>query len=323
MDEVLGGADRQVVHHLQAAGDDPGSDDLGHCPAGVLDAVEAGQQHPRHLGLGQQLDGDFGDDAEHAFGAGEQCQQVETGAVQGIAAEGQAFALDREDFHLEQVVHGQAVLEAVHATGVLGDIAADGAGNLRGRVRRVVQAVGRGRLGDGQVAHAGLHTGEAALRVDFENAVEPRHHQQDAFGQWQGAARQAGTGAASHHRHATLVAKPEQRLHLLQALGQHHQQRHRAVGREAVAFIGLEVFLAVQDLEVRQGSAQRLQQRRPVHVGQRAIDAFVVQDIHRLTRQRFLLLLAKRSPLQPARGSRRGRVRGELVLPVFAAGTGY
>jgi hypothetical protein len=54
--------------------------------------------------------------------------------LSGIAAQHQALALDREDVHLEQVVHGQAVLQAVHATGVFGDVAADGAGDLRGRV---------------------------------------------------------------------------------------------------------------------------------------------------------------------------------------------
>ena len=82
VDEVFGGADGQVVHHLQAAWDNAGGDDIGDRAAGLLDAVEAGQQHPRDLGLGQELDGDFGDDAKHAFGAGEQRQQVEAGAIQ-------------------------------------------------------------------------------------------------------------------------------------------------------------------------------------------------------------------------------------------------
>jgi hypothetical protein len=55
VDEVLGGADRQVVHHLQAAGNDAGGDDVGHCAAGLFDRVEAGQQHPATWGLGSSL----------------------------------------------------------------------------------------------------------------------------------------------------------------------------------------------------------------------------------------------------------------------------
>ncbi|MCY1385138.1 hypothetical protein D9M69_734820 [compost metagenome] len=84
MDKVFGGANRQVIHHLQATRDDAGSDDVAYGTTGLLHRVEAGQQDPRHLWLGQQLDGHFGDDAEHAFRAGEQGQQVETGTVQRI-----------------------------------------------------------------------------------------------------------------------------------------------------------------------------------------------------------------------------------------------
>ncbi|MNN60402.1 hypothetical protein D3C81_1755820 [compost metagenome] len=72
----------------------------------------------------------------------------------------------------------------------------------------------------------------------------------------------------------------QQGLHLLQALGQHHQQRHCAVGRKAVALVGLEVFGAVQNRQVRQRFTQGLQQGGQVHVRQRSIDPLVVEDVH-------------------------------------------
>ena len=181
MDEVLGGADRQVVHHLQAAGDDAGGDDVADRTTGLLHRVEGSEQHLGHLRLGQQFDRDFGDDAEHAFGAGEQRQQVEARRVQGVGAERHALAFDGEDVHLEQVMHGQPVFQAVHATGVLGDVAADGTGDLRRGVRCVIQIEGSRGLGDRQVAYTGLDAGEAPSRVDFENLVEARHDQQDAL----------------------------------------------------------------------------------------------------------------------------------------------
>lgn len=40
MDEVLGGADRQVVHHFQP-GRDTGTDQVGHRPPGAFHIVEA------------------------------------------------------------------------------------------------------------------------------------------------------------------------------------------------------------------------------------------------------------------------------------------
>ncbi len=52
VDEVLGGADRQVVHHFQATGDDAGRDDVAHRTTGLFHRVEGGQQHLGHLRLG-------------------------------------------------------------------------------------------------------------------------------------------------------------------------------------------------------------------------------------------------------------------------------
>jgi hypothetical protein len=88
------------------------------------------------------------------------------GASSASAAELDRLALDGEAAHLQHVVQRQAVLQAVHAAGVLGHVAADGAGDLAGRVGRVVQAVRRGRFADGQVAHAALHACRARQRVD-------------------------------------------------------------------------------------------------------------------------------------------------------------
>ncbi len=41
MHEFLGGMDRRPVHHLHAAGDDAGADDLGHAFAGILGARQS------------------------------------------------------------------------------------------------------------------------------------------------------------------------------------------------------------------------------------------------------------------------------------------
>ena len=43
----------------------------------------------------------------------------------------------------EHVVGGHAVFQAMHAAGILRDVAADGAGDLRGRIGRVVEALMR------------------------------------------------------------------------------------------------------------------------------------------------------------------------------------
>ena len=188
VDEVLGGADRQVVHHLEPAGDDAAGDDVAHRAAGLVDIGEARHQHLGGLGPGQQAHRDFRDHPQHAFGAGHQRQHVQPGRVEAVGADRHRLAFDGQHLELEQVVNGQAVLEAVHATGILGHVAADGAGDLRGGVRRVVEPEGRGGLGNGEIAHPGLQACGAGVGVDLENPRHARHHQQHALRQRQGTA---------------------------------------------------------------------------------------------------------------------------------------
>ncbi len=287
MNEVFCGANRQVVHHLQAAGNNARRDDIGHCTPGFFHRIERGEQHFGHLWSGQQLDRDFGDNPEHAFGAGEQGQQVEARRVQRIAAQRHGLALDGEDLDFEQVVHGQAVFEAVHAACVFRHVTADGAGDLRGRVGGVIKPVGRSRLGNSQVAHAGLYPREPRGRVYSEDLVEARHHQQHTFFQWQRAPRQAGARTACNHWHAMRVAQPQQRLHFFKVARQHHQHRRGAVSRQPVALVRPQLFGAVQYVQVGQLASQLIEQLLLVDSGQHAVNAFVVKNIHQATQHCF------------------------------------
>ena len=146
MDELLDRARGRLVHQLEARGHDPGGDDRRHRGAGADDVVERGERDLRLLRLGAELDRDLGDDGEQSFGAVDQREQVVAGAVERIAAELDDLAGDEHGAHALDVVHGEPVLEAMDAARVLGNVAADRAGDLRRGVRRVEQPVGRGRL---------------------------------------------------------------------------------------------------------------------------------------------------------------------------------
>ena len=150
--EVLHRGRHRLVHHLQPGRDDAGGDHAGHRVAGLAHVVEAGHDAARQLRLGHQLDGHLGDDGQHALAAHQHAHQVEPRGVERLGAELDRLAFHREAAHAQHVVHGQAVLQAVHAAGVLGHVAADGAGDLAGQVGRVVQAVRRRRLADGGCA---------------------------------------------------------------------------------------------------------------------------------------------------------------------------
>ena len=161
-----------AVHHLEASRDDACSNDGGHRIARFAHIVKTGHDAARQLGLGHELDGDFGDHGQHAFAANQDGQQVKARRIERIGTKGDRLTRDGVALHLDDVVHREAVFEAVHAAGVFGHVAADGAGDLTRRIGRVIQAVGGGGLRNGEVAHTGLHHGGLGQWVDVKDLVE-------------------------------------------------------------------------------------------------------------------------------------------------------
>ena len=96
-----------------------------------------GQQRHHPLGQRQHPDHHLGDDPQRALGAHEPGDQVE----RPVTLQRDQLAVGQHHLELEHVVGREAVLEAVRAAGVLGDVAADRAHLLAGRVGRVVEAV--------------------------------------------------------------------------------------------------------------------------------------------------------------------------------------
>ena len=161
---------------------------------------------------------------------------------------------------------------------------------MRGRVGRVVQAKGRRGLGYRQVAYPRLNPCSARARVDMEDFVKARHHQQQTFFQRQGTAGQPRAGPPCDHRYAHLMADAQQLLHLVEVTGQRHQQGRGAIGRQPVALVGRELFTLMQDFKLRQARLQGVQQGGFINVRQYAVDAFIVEDIHGGSRHSIIFI---------------------------------
>ena len=154
MDEFLDRMDGRPVHHLDAGRNDAGADDAADAGPGVPGVGEADQHGARAFRLLEDADRHLGDDAEQPFGTDEQAEQVVSSGIEMLAAEPDDVAIDQHDLAAQHVVGGQPVFEAVHAARVLRDIAADGAGDLRGRVGGVVEAAVGDGLGDREIGDA-------------------------------------------------------------------------------------------------------------------------------------------------------------------------
>ena len=200
-----------------------------------------------HSGLRQQLHRDLGDYTEHALRSGHERQQVEARAVERFAADLEHLALDGGDTQAQDVVNRQPILEAMHAAGVLGNVAADAACDLAGRIGRVVQAVRARRLRDGEITHAGLHTSSARERIEREDAIQLAQHEQQPFLVRSRTARQARARAARHDWHARLVTQREDSADLRFGLRQSDQAWLPAKDREPVALERAQLFRARQE----------------------------------------------------------------------------
>ena len=183
-------------------------------------------------------------------------EQVVAVGVEMLAAEPDHVAVGQHHLQAEHVVGGEAVFQAVHAARVLGDVAADGAGDLRGGVGGVVEALVLDGLGDAEVGDAGLGGDGAVLEVDVEDAVELAHAQDDAVGERQRPAGQAGPGAARDDLDLLRVAEAQDAATCPVAGRQDHGHRHRAVGGEPVALVGAQLVLGRDHALARHDLAQ-------------------------------------------------------------------
>ena len=267
--EILGGVDRRPVHHLEPARNDAVGDDRGDAVAALLGGWKADQQRLRGLGLLQDPHRDLGDHPQQPLRAGHQAQEIVALGIEMLAAQAHDVAVRQHHLEAQQVVGGEAVLQAVHAARVLGDVAADRAGDLAGGIGRIVEARVLHRVGDAEVGHAGLGDDAAVLEVDLEDPVEFAQPQHDAVGERQGAARERGAGAARHDLDALLVAQGQDRRDLLRGARQHDRHRQRAIGGQAVALVGAQLVLRRDHALARHDLAQLCDDR--IALGERGL----------------------------------------------------
>ena len=166
-------------------------------------------------GDGRQPNQRLGDDAEHTLGADHGAGEVVAG-VSGRATAGPDDApVGQDDLQTENVIRGDAVLEAMRTAGVLGDVPADGAGSLARWIGREEEPVTERLLGELEIDHARFDQRGAVFAVDLEDAVHPRQADDDPALLWDRAAGETSTGAAGDHWQISLASQEHDLRHLL------------------------------------------------------------------------------------------------------------
>ena len=105
----FGRARSRAIHHFKAGGNNAGGNNTRHRIAGFFHIIKSGQYGLRFLWFGQQLNGDFGDDGQQPFAAGNQRHQIVSHRIQRIGTQLHQFTGHGHRTHLQDVVHREAV----------------------------------------------------------------------------------------------------------------------------------------------------------------------------------------------------------------------
>jgi len=192
---------------------------------------------------------DRGRHPEAPLGAHEGAHQV-VAPLRVDARATQLHDLPVGEHHLQagDVPRRHAVLQAVRPPGVLGDVAADRARRLGGRVGRVVEAVRTRRFAQPRVHHARLHARDAVLGIEGEDARHTRGADDHGAVARQRPSGEPRSRAARHDRDARVPEHAHDPGDLDGARGENDRSRRPAIGGEPVGLVDEEAIRVRDDV---------------------------------------------------------------------------
>ena len=228
VDGGFGGLDGEVVHHFDGGGQHASGDHAANGGAGFVGAGECGEERLHGFGALDDAENHFCGDAESAFGADENAEEIVAGRVERFSAEVDERAIGENDFEAEDVRGGESVFEAMRAAGIFGDVAADAARGLRRGIGGVEIALREDAGGDVEIDDAGLDDDAGVGEIDFEDAVHAREADDDAVFDGERAAAEAGAGAAGDEGSFFAMAEAENGLDFGGGVGEEDGLGHGA-----------------------------------------------------------------------------------------------
>ena len=159
--------EHHAIQHFDGDRDDGARGNLGYRGPATLDIIVDGQDSLDHLRLAHEAHDHFSDQRQGAFRAGQQAGQVVARQFCFLTSGCHNGAIRHHELQTQDVVGSHAVGQRVRTAGVLGHIAAHGAGALAGGIGSVEITVRLDRQGDIQVDHARFDHRAFVFQVDL------------------------------------------------------------------------------------------------------------------------------------------------------------
>ena len=126
-----------------------------------------------------------------------------------LAADPHNFAVGQDQFEARDVIGRHSVGQRVRAAGIFGDVSADGARFLAGRIGREIKAQVLDRAGQVEIHDSGLNNRAKICGINFENAVHARERDHDAAAARNRSAGKSRARAAPHDRSLIAICEAD------------------------------------------------------------------------------------------------------------------
>ena len=268
VDEVLDDAERPAIEHFASGWSDGAGGDVNDGFGGVVHGIENGEKGFDGFGLAGEFDGDFGDERERAFGANEKAGQIVAWSVALRAANADDFSIGENELQGSDVIAGNAVSECVRTARVFGNVAADGAGFLAGRIGCEVEAMGLGGKGKIVIHNARLDDGALIFRVNREDAIHARESEHQTARAGKRASGEAGASAAADNGHVVFRGELDDLRNFLSGGGENNYFRAAFLDR-AIVFVEKNLF-RLKENGLRAEKLFEFAKKARVHMGRPA-----------------------------------------------------
>ena len=162
--------------------------------------------------------------------------QVGTHEFEALSSQFGHLPVRQHNREANDMIGSHAVFQAVGAPGIKGDVSADGANRLAGRIRSEVEPVRGGGGRNRQVDRPRFDHGQALGGVDPQDSIQPIEGDDDAPRDGDRATRKARPAAARHKGDSIFEHQRTAATTSARFSGKHDGQGPRVEGRQAVGF---------------------------------------------------------------------------------------